>query len=172
MLRAVEQDGGSNAERRRLAKIEREEDEASERERIQQAKLDRLVDKEDDVLTAGGLYEEEGGSQGGGSIMSRTIEESVQKLIEGDKSDNEIDPVVKFQEIYATLKNSKGKGQGNNSTQSGETLDPAALLEQLFPTKKISTPFDERKVIVKVRSELNPEDMIGIFKGNEIGDLM
>jgi hypothetical protein len=49
-------------------------------------------------------------------------------------------------------------------------LDPATMLAQLFAEEPSRDPFDERKVMLKLKNILTPEDFKELFS-SDIGDI-
>lgn len=74
-----------------------------------------------------------------------------------------LSPTEKFNEIYNTLKTS--------NIEEKEDLDAMDLLQKLFPVVKEKEPFDERKVVMKLRKMLDEEDFNSMFRDKGIGDI-
>lgn len=73
-------------------------------------------------------------------------------------------PTETFKELYEAIKSKK-----NESNQ----LDAKKMLESLFEfdAKPIREPFDDKKVITKLREVLSTEDFSSLFKDPNIGDI-
>lgn len=96
------------------------------------------------------------------TAIDQSIERAVKQLLgEGFKAPEKA-PTEIFNDMYLNLKNKKS----NNST----SLDPAAMLAQLFPDEQAKDPFDERKVMIKLRQMLDKGDFDDLFLDPTIGD--
>ena len=60
----------------------------------------------------------------------------------------------------------------NKDASSATTLDSAAMLADLFSDSQKKDPFDERKVMMKLRKMLKTEDFTEHFKDPNIGDFL
>lgn len=58
-----------------------------------------------------------------------------------------------------------------NNTGSAVKLDSAVMLADLFSDSQKKDPFDERKVMMKLRTMLAGEDFADLFKDPNIGDV-
>ena len=91
------------------------------------------------------------------------IQETVAKMLGSElkkAGGEEVSPEAKFSAIYESIKTS-------NTTQ----LDAAKILADLFPAEKLSTPFDERKVMIKLRQSMDDEDFKKTFLNKDVGDV-
>lgn len=96
------------------------------------------------------------------TAMDQSIERAVKQLLdEGTKAPAKA-PTEIFNEMYLNLKDKNSK----NST----SLDPEAMLAQLFPDDQTKNPFDERKVMIKLRQMLDKGDFDDLFLDPTIGD--
>ena len=112
---------------------------------------DRLDDDAMDVFLSG--YMEEG-----------SVEDNVKKLM-GEPAtfnDDGPSPDVKFNKIYNDIKSNK---------KSNKTLDATAMLQELFPPPDLKNPFDERKIMMKLKNSMNEEDFKQLFLDKNIGDI-
>ena len=103
------------------------------------------------------------------SLLDKSIETAVRQMIDeglGKDKSQEPTPVEKFQSLYLELKTRDRK----QSTLKGTNLDAAAMLEKLLGGEQAKDPFDERKVMIKLRNVLTPEDFYDLFKDPTIGD--
>ena len=80
-----------------------------------------------------------------------------------------------FYDTYATpliqsIKLSKGDTTAAEAAPKRK-LDPAEILASLFTDKPVREPFDDRKVMMKLRQVLTVEDFAGLFKDPMIGDI-
>lgn len=109
------------------------------------------------------------------ALIDRSIEKAVQQIIEeglggGDKKATEPTPVEKFQQMYLDIKARK-KGQTQTQPAPGSpALDAAVMLEALLGGEQAKDPFDERKVMMKLRTMLDTQDFSDLFKDPTIGD--
>ena len=112
---------------------------------------DRLDDDAMDVFLSGDM--EEG-----------SVEDNVKKLMGEPATFNDDGPApdVKFNRIYDDIKSNK---------KSNKTLDATAMLQELFPPPDLKNPFDERKVMMKLKNSMNEEDFKQLFLDNNIGDI-
>mgnify|MGYP000448137573 CR=1 FL=1 len=105
------------------------------------------------------------------SMMGLNIEDAVARLIEDDKKKGgdgdaaDMSPSEKFKQIYNSIKASDGTDK--NTT----ILNATAMLASLFPEEKLSTPFDERKVMMKLRRDLDEQDFKDTFLSPEVGEI-
>lgn len=107
------------------------------------------------------------------STLDNTIEDAVQRIIEDalrgtsntDKK-GELTPVEKFQNMYREMKSTKRERKDGSVGK----LDSAVMLEELLGGTQTLDPFDERKVMMKLRSMLNQEDFKDLFLDDKIGD--
>ena len=60
----------------------------------------------------------------------------------------------------------------NKDASGATTLDSAAMLADLFSDSQKKDPFDERKVMMKLRKMLKTEDFTELFKDPNIGDFL
>ena len=103
------------------------------------------------------------------SLLEKSIETAVRQMIDeglGKDKSQEPTPVEKFQSLYLELKTRDRK----QTTLKGTNLDAAAMLEKLLGGEQAKDPFDERKVMIKLRNVLTPEDFYDLFKDPTIGD--
>ena len=121
----------------------------------------------DDLYVEYGMIDE--------TLIDRSIEKAVQQIIEeglggGDKKAPEPTPVEKFQQMYLDIKARK-KGQTQTQPAPGSpALDAAVMLEALLGGEQAKDPFDERKVMMKLRTMLDTQDFSDLFKDPTIGD--
>lgn len=102
------------------------------------------------------------------SSIDKSIEKAVQAIIEeglGNNREAELSPVEKFQRMYLDIKSRK-----DNKNQVEVKMDHAVMLEQLLGGEQTKDPFDERKVMMKLRNMLNQEDFKDLFLDPTIGD--
>lgn len=99
-------------------------------------------------------------------ITEQAVDQSLEKAVKqmvGSVSSSTIDPVDKFNTMYKSL-----KANGKNKTK---TFDASEMLLELFPVEEAKDPFDEKKVIMKLRQMLDAEDFKGLFLDANVGDL-
>jgi hypothetical protein len=116
---------------------------------------------------------------GGESFMDQHIEETVAKMLVSDRNiKSEKTPEEKWSDIYQTLKSSGIKSSSKkaeavtvNSTTTARRMTAEQMLAILFPVEKLSTPFNEAKVMVKLRQDMNVKDFEDTFKDPNIGDI-
>ena len=60
----------------------------------------------------------------------------------------------------------------NKGAAAAATLDSTAMLADLFSDSQKKDPFDERKVMMKLRKMLKTEDFTELFKDPNIGDFL
>ena len=60
----------------------------------------------------------------------------------------------------------------NKGAAAAATLDSTAMLADLFSDSQKKDPFDERKVMMKLRKMLKTEDCTELFKDPNIGDFL
>jgi hypothetical protein len=121
----------------------------------------------DDNPNAGDKYTEFGMIDE--SLLDKSIESAVRQMIDeglGKDKSQEPTPVEKFQSLYLELKTRDRK----QTTLKGTNLDAAVMLEKLLGGEQAKDPFDERKVMIKLRNVLTPEDFYDLFKDPTIGD--
>ena len=104
------------------------------------------------------------------ATLDTTIEDAVQRIIDDalkvTSSKSELTPVEKFQIMYREMKQTKRERKDGSVGK----LDSAVMLEQLLGGAQTMDPFDERKVMMKLRSMLNQEDFKELFLDDKIGD--
>ncbi len=111
------------------------------------------VENEDEILDLNLISE---------TAIDQSIERAVKQLLdEGTKAPVKA-PTEIFNEMYLNLKEKNSK----NNTK----LDPEAMLAQLFPDEQAKDPFDERKVMIKLRQMLDKGDFDDLFLDPTIGD--
>eukprot|EP01035_Chromulina_nebulosa_P020017 gene20017-25992_t len=98
------------------------------------------------------------------SIMDSSIQNAIKNYISAGPQPPTESPVEIFNRIYKDIKSTKG--------ESKKKLDVKSMLESLFPQEKVKEPFDERKVLIKLRSILNQEDFAGMFKDPIVGEIL
>ena len=99
-------------------------------------------------------------------ITEQAVDQSLEKAVKqmvGSVSSSTIDPVDKFNTMYKSL-----KANGKNKTKR---FNASEMLLELFPAEEAKDPFDEKKVIIKLRQMLDAEDFKGLFLDANIGDL-
>ena len=64
--------------------------------------------------------------------------------------------------MYNTIKAAK---------KDDKKADAASMLKSLFPEQNLSTPFDERKVMIKLRKDLDEQDFKDTFINKNVGDI-
>jgi hypothetical protein len=97
------------------------------------------------------------------SVMDQSVEKAVKQMIEeGPKVDEEATPAEKFNMLYKDIKSKKNETTSMDSTQ---------MLAALFTEGQTKDPFDERKVMMKLRNMLHKEDFEGLFKDPVVGDI-
>lgn len=94
------------------------------------------------------------------SVMDQSIERAVKQMLSDGPKEPEISPLERFNSMYKDIKSKK----------NGTTLDPALMLSQLFTDEAGIDPFDERKVMFKLRNILEREDFDDLFNDPSIGD--
>ena len=113
----------------------------------------------------------------GEQAMDQSLERAVKQMVMGStgKSNvDDVDPVEKFDLMYKSLKamqKDEVSDMGNEKTMSKMTLNPDEMLKELFPVTQEKEPFDERKVISKLRQMMKDEDFNEMFRDSNIGDL-
>jgi hypothetical protein len=101
------------------------------------------------------------------SLMDISIQNAVKNFIEEAPKDPEISPLEVFQQMYKDI---KAKKVGVNGTTA---LDPKSMLESLFPATDVGNdPFDERKVMIKLRNIMHEDDFKDMFKNPAVGDFL
>jgi len=121
---------------------------------IKQSRNIQVTDVEEDEVLDLNLISE--------TAIDQSIERAVKQLLDEGFKAPEKAPTEIFNDMYFNLKNKKS----NNST----SLDPAAMLAQLFPDEQAKDPFDERKVMIKLRQMLDKGDFDDLFLDPTIGD--
>lgn len=103
------------------------------------------------------------------SVLDQSIEKAVKQMLNDDimiTNATVISPLESFNEIYRELKS-------NNTTDGVNTkkkLSADEMLSRLFPDAEIKNdPFDEKKVMIKLRSLMNHDDFDELFKDPNIG---
>lgn len=101
-------------------------------------------------------------------MTERSVESAVKQMLNFDGNSSFVksnrSPTETFKELYEVIKSKK-----NESNQ----LDAKTILESLFEfdAKPIREPFDDRKVMTKLRDVLSTEDFSSLFKDPNIGDI-
>ena len=103
-------------------------------------------------------------------MSERSVEFAVQKMLNfnGTSSTSAFkstkSPTETFKDLYEEIKSKK-----NESNK----LDAKKMLESLFEfdAKPIREPFDDKKVITKLREVLSTEDFSALFKDPNVGDI-
>ena len=120
--------------------------------------------------------------------MDRSIAMAVKSLLDEGPKEPELSPVEKFNQIYRVRARGElmvppflqltpliNQTQGIKSREKdGKTLaqlDSAAMLADLFSDSQKKDPFDERKVMMKLRKMLEEEDFQDLFKDPNVGDI-
>lgn len=100
------------------------------------------------------------GEEAGNQLLERTVKQMTTVDIVDCK---ELSPSEMFNEMYNTLK------AGNDGDK--EELDAMDMLQKLFPVVEEKEPFDERKVMMKLKRILDEEDFNDMFRDKSIGDI-
>ena len=108
------------------------------------------------------------------TALNAAIEDAVQRIIDdalkgsSDLVEPEKSPVEKFQQMYREIKATKRERKDGTVAK----MDSAVMLENLLGGEQTKDPFDERKVMMKLRSMLNQEDFKDLFLDPKIGDIL
>lgn len=97
------------------------------------------------------------------SVIDHSIEKVVKQMLGEPEKGPDFSPLDTFNDIYNELKAKK-------STDSSRKLNATDMLERLFPDDQTGEPFDERKVMIKLRNILDSKDFEELFKDPSIGD--
>ena len=98
------------------------------------------------------------------TVLDQSIEKAVKQLISDGLMVPQIDPVEKFNTMYKEIKSRK------NGTATAKSFDSTKMLEELFPESQQNDPFDEKKVMLKLRTMLGGEDFQQLFEDPSIGE--
>jgi hypothetical protein len=98
------------------------------------------------------------------TVLDQSIEKAVKQLISDGLNIPQIDPVEKFNTMYKDIKSRK------NGTATASSFDSTKMLQELFPDSQQNDPFDEKKVMLKLRTMLGGEDFQQLFEDPSIGD--
>ena len=66
--------------------------------------------------------------------------------------------------MYKEIKSRK------NGTVTASSFDSTKMLQELFPDSQQNDPFDEKKVMLKLRTMLGGEDFQQLFEDPSIGE--
>jgi len=122
------------------------------------------------------------------SMLDQSIQNAVNNLIKdvekrdkyGNDGQKNLTPEQKFAQMYAKIKE-EGKACKEDSQEDGKTAGgsleqqqerAADMLESLFGGEQAQDPFDERKVMMKLKNMLDLEDFKELFIDPKIGDYM
>ena len=122
------------------------------------------------------------------SLLGQSIQNAVNNLIKdvekrdkfGKDGQKKLTPEQKFVQMYNQIKE-EGKRGKNNSEVGNMTVESslerqqeraADMLETLFGGEQAKDPFDERKVMMKLKNMLDLEDFKELFIDPTIGDYL
>lgn len=106
----------------------------------------------------------------GESLLGESVSSSINKMIATahKEGQSEMSPVEKFQGIYEDIKSSKSKSERNDI---GNKPDASKMLEDLFSDTMKPDPFDDKKVMFKLKELLGDDDFKKVFVNDPaIGD--
>ena len=119
------------------------------------------------------------------SLLDKSIQNAVSNLIKdveredkyGTNGQLKLTPEQKFVEMYKQIKEeSLQDGQVEERTAGGsleqQQQRAASMLESLFGGEQAKDPFDERKVMMKLKNMLDLEDFKELFLDPKIGDYL
>lgn len=108
------------------------------------------------------------------ATTEKSLEDAIRVIIDqglvNKKSEMaELTPVEKFEQLYKELQMRDGKGpSGLSGTR--KKMDAGNMLEHLLGGEQTKDPFDERKVMIKLRNILDSEDFKELFLDPAVGD--
>ena len=89
------------------------------------------------------------------------VENSVKQLLGDTTTFKDVnDPAASFNKIYDNIKSKKNT-----------TLNANDMLNELFPPSDMKNPFDERKIMMKMKTQMDKEDFEGTFLDKNVGDI-
>ena len=122
------------------------------------------------------------------SLLDQSIQNAVNNLIKdveardkfGKDGKKKLNPEQKFVQMYRQIKEEGQKGKDNsevgknteNVSLEQQQERAADMLESLFGGEQAKDPFDERKVMMKLKNMLDLEDFKELFIDPKIGDYL
>ena len=105
------------------------------------------------------------------AATDKSLEEAIrviigQGLVNAKSETVELTPVEKFEQLYKELQLRDGNGPSGTRNK----MDAGNMLEHLLGGEQTKDPFDERKVMIKLRNILDSDDFKELFLDPAIGD--
>ena len=174
---------------RMLESLKGEAESTGNRER---EKYDDVTDNDRAQTGRGGVDTDNIQDELGQSLLDESIQNAVNNLIKKveyestfeEDGSRKLTPEEKFQEMYRRLKEESSKAKESDDAESetstsiaGGSLEQqqekaAVMLDQLFGGEQAKDPFDERKVMMKLKNMLHIEDFKELFLDPKIGDYL
>eukprot|EP00600_Ochromonadales_sp_CCMP1393_P000157 CAMPEP_0174983284 /NCGR_PEP_ID=MMETSP0004_2-20121128/17040_1 /TAXON_ID=420556 /ORGANISM="Ochromonas sp., Strain CCMP1393" /LENGTH=152 /DNA_ID=CAMNT_0016235483 /DNA_START=186 /DNA_END=644 /DNA_ORIENTATION=+ len=101
----------------------------------------------------------------GETSIDKSIALAVKQLLDEGPAEPELSPAEVFNNLYQDIKDRKHDNGTNGTVPTSEEM-----LSKLFTDTPANDPFDDKKVMFKLRNFLDPEDFTALFNDPNVGD--